>query len=134
MNNELNIDIQASNTYLAISVAVCLLSLFSTWYYFYSLWLSLIISIGLLRWWLYFLPRFLWLSHPHSIVKILLFEKYIIIEKNDNSTQQYTEFHAEYQSRFLVIIRAGKNTVVIFKDTVVSNSLSAINRYFNAHA
>ncbi|SFV88770.1 hypothetical protein MNB_SUP05-SYMBIONT-7-155 [hydrothermal vent metagenome] len=134
MHNALHIDIGVSNTYLAISVAACLLSLFLTWYYFYSLWLSLIISIGLLGWWVVFLPRFLWLSHPHSIVKILLFEKYIIIEKNDHSTQQYTEFHAQYQSRFLVIIHAGKNTVVIFKDAVVSNSLSAINRYFNAHA
>lgn len=130
-DNALNIDIQASNTYLAISITVFLLNLFATWYYLDSLWLSLAISIGLSLWLLYFLPKFVQLTHPHSIVKILFFRERVIIQKNNHSTQQYTKFHLQYQSNFLVIICVGKHSVVIFKDALTTNSLSVINHYLN---
>lgn len=133
MSNKLSVKIHASKTYLILSIAVYLLGLFSAWYYFYSAWLSLAVSIALSIWLVYFLPRFLWLTHPNSVVEILLGENKLIMKKNDRSTQQYSTFHPEYQSRFLVIISTGGNSVVIFKDALVAASLSQINQYFNAH-
>jgi hypothetical protein len=40
-------------------------------------------------------------------------------------------FYPVYQSRFLLIINAGKESVVIFKDALAPQSLSQFNRYFN---
>jgi len=45
MTNEsdgLVVQIKASKIYLAISIGVYLLSLFSAWHYFYNIWLSLV--------------------------------------------------------------------------------------------
>lgn len=132
-NEKLNVKIQASKIYLNTSVAVYLLGIFSAWYYFYNVWLSLSVSIALSIWLIYFLPRFLWLTHPNSIVEISLNEDTLTTTKNDQSTQQYSTFHLQYQSRFLVIINIGKDSVVIFKDALSCVPLSQINKYFNAH-
>lgn len=132
MHKQLNIKIQASKIYLTSVIVVYLLGIFSAWYYFYNLWLSLAVSVTLSIWLAYFLPRFLWLTHPNSIVKISLDEDKLTTKKNDHSTQQYSTFHLEYQSRFLVIISAGKDSVVIFKDALTFVPLSKINKYFNA--
>ena len=134
MRNNLSVKIQPSKIYLSISIAVYLLGIFSAWYYFYSLWLSLAVSIALCFWLVYFLPRFLWLTHPNSIVEISLNMDKLMVTKNNFTTQQYSTFHLEFQSRFLVIIRIGKESVVIFKDALAPASLSKINKYFNAHS
>ncbi len=131
MDNKLNIKIQASKIYLTLSIFIYCLGLFATWYYFYTLWLSVILS-GLLSIWLfYFLPKSVNLTHPNSIVKMVLNKDKLTIEKNDHSTQQFSVFYPSYQSRFLIIINAGKESVVIFKDALASQSLSQLNRYFN---
>ncbi len=136
MTNEsdgLVVQIKTSKIYLAISLGVYLLSLFSAWHYFYNLWLSLAISLVLSLWLVNFLPKNVLLTKPHSITKIALNKKQIAIEKNNQSSQQYPWFYPAYQSRFLVIIEAGKESVVIFKDAIDSQSLSKINRYLNAN-
>lgn len=133
MSNKLSVKIQPSRTYLTLSIIIYLLGIFSAWYYFYSLWLSLGVSVGLSIWLFYFLPK-LWLTHPNSIVKISLGADKLIVERNNHSTQQYSVFHLGYQSRFLVIISAGQDSVIIFKDALACASLSQINKYFNAHS
>ncbi len=133
MSDTLNIKIQTSKTYLASSLVIYLLGIFSAWYYFYNIWFSLAVSIALSLWLIYFFPRFLWLTHPKSVVGISLDVDKLTVTKNDNSTQQYSIFHLEYQSNFLAIISTGKSSIVIFKDALASASLSQINKYFNAH-
>jgi len=127
MNNKL----EASAIYLTLSLATYLLVLFATWYYFYNIWLSLGMSALLSLWLVYFLPRAVWLSHPRSVVKISLDKNRLTLERKNHSTQQYTAFYPAYQSRFLLIINVGKESVVIFKDALASQSLSQFNRYFN---
>ncbi|MDC9714775.1 MAG: hypothetical protein PSN36_02985 [Gammaproteobacteria bacterium] len=131
MMDNINVKIQTSKIYLILSIATYLLCLSTTWYYFYTIELSLGISILLSAWLAYFLPRAVWLSHPNSIIKIALNKDKLTIEKNDHSMQQHTAFYPAYQSRFLLIITAGKQSVVIFKDALASQSLSTLNRYFN---
>jgi hypothetical protein len=129
----LSVKIRISKNYLAISLGVYLLSLFSAWYYFYSIWLSLSVSLALSVWLANFLPKNVLLTHPDSITKIALNKKQISIEKYNQSTEQYPWFYPAYQSRFLVIIEAGKESIVIFKDAIDSQSLSQLNRYLNAN-
>lgn len=133
MDKPLTLDIQVSKLYLFLTLFAYLLALFSSWYYFYSLWLSLTMSGGLSFWLLHFLPKYVCLTHPSSIVKISLTEDKIILGKNNQSTQQYSIFQPQYQSRFLVIICAGKASIVVFKDSLKSASLSQLNRYLNAN-
>ncbi|WXU00080.1 MAG: hypothetical protein Ctma_0789 [Catillopecten margaritatus gill symbiont] len=132
MSNQLSVQIYASKTYLTLSIGVYLLGIFCAWVYFYTIWLSLSVSVGFSIWLFYFLPK-LQLTHPNSVVKISLDEDKLAIERNDQSTQQYVTFHRQFQSRFLVIISAGKESIVIFKDALTARSLSKINKYFNAH-
>jgi len=131
--DELIIQIKTSKIYLAISLVVYLLSLFSAWHYFYSLWLSLTISLVLSVWLANFLPKKVLLKRSNSIAKIILNKKQITIENNNQIDRQYPWFYPAYQSRFLVIIEAGKESVVIFKDAIDSQSLSQLNRYLNAN-
>lgn len=136
MTNEsdgLVVKIRTSKNYLAISVGVYLLSLFSVWHYFYNIWLGLGVSFVLSIWLANFLPKNVLLTQPDSITKIALNKKQITIEKNNQSTEQYPWFYPAYQSRFLVIIEAGKESVVVFKDAIDSQSLSQLNRYLNAN-
>jgi len=131
--DELVIQIKTSKIYLAISLVVYLLSLFSAWYYFYSLWLSLSLSVFLTIWLANFLPKNVLLKKPSSITKITLNKKQITIVNNNQLDRQYPWFYPAYQSRFLVIIEAGKESVVVFKDAIDSHSLSQLNRYLNAN-
>lgn len=133
MHNQLSVKIQASKIYLTSSIVVYLLALFSTWHYFYNIWLSLALNIALSIWLIYFLSKFIWLTHSNSIVEISLDENGLTTKKNNHSIQQYPAFKLEYQSRFLTIISAKKDSVVIFKDALTSVPLSQINKYLNAH-
>jgi len=127
------VQLKTSKNYLVISIGVYLLSLFSVWHYFYNIWLSLFISFVLSAWLANFLPKNVLLTQPNSITKIALNKKQVVIEKNNQSAKQYPGFYPTYQSRFLVIIEAGKESVVIFKDAIDSQSLSQLNRYLNAN-
>ncbi len=131
MSNEINIKIQSSRIYLILSLATYLLVIFAAWHYFYVLWLSVILSILLFVWLFYFLHKTIWLTHPNSIIKVSLDNDKLTLEKNDKSIQQFYIFHTSYQSQFLIIISAGKESIVIFKDALASQSLSQLNRYFN---
>ncbi len=132
-SNGLVVQIKISKIYLAISIGVYLLSLFSAWYYFYNIWLSLSISFTLSVWLANFLPKNALLTQPDSITKITLNKKQIAIERNNQPAGKYPWFYPAYQSRFLAIIEAGKESIVIFKDTIDSQSLSQLNRYLNAN-
>jgi hypothetical protein len=127
------VQIKTSKIYLSISIGVYLLSLFSAWYYFYNIWLSLGISFTLSIWLANFLPKNALLTQPDSITKITLNKKQIAIERNNQPAGKYPWFYPAYQSRFLAIIKAGKESIVIFKDTIDSQSLSQLNRYLNAN-
>lgn len=133
MQRCLNFKIQASNTYLGLNIIVYLFSLFITWYYFYSLWLSIVITAILLIGLFYSLPRFLLLTHPNSIVQFSLMPKKLTIKRNNNIIEHYAVFHLQYQSSFLVIINIGKQSMVVFKDALASSSLSTLNQYFNVN-
>ena len=127
------VQIKTSKIYLAISIGVYLLSLFSAWYYFYNIWLSIGVSLALSVWLANFLPKNVLLTQPDSITKIVLNKKQIAIEKNKQPAGKYPWFYPAYQSRFLVIIEVGKESIVIFKDAIDSQSLSQLNRYLNAN-
>lgn len=136
MTNEFDglvVHIKTSKIYLTLSIGAYLLTLFSAWHYFYNIWLSLGISLFLSLWLTSFLPKNVLLTQPNSITKIALNKKQVVIEKNNQSAKQYPGFYPTYQSRFLVIIEAGKESVVIFKDAIDSQSLSQLNRYLNAN-
>ena len=60
-------------------------------------------------------------------------DRLIAIEKNNQPTGQCPWFYPAYQSQSLVIIEAGKESVVVFKDVTDSQSLSQHNRYLNAN-
>jgi sRNA-binding regulator protein Hfq len=51
----------------------------------------------------------------------------------NESAGQCPWFYPAYQSRFLVIIETGKESIVIFKDAIDSQSLSQLNQYLNAN-
>ncbi len=131
MTDKLVVEIRRSNIYLALTVLIYLFNLFASWHYFYAVWLSFIIDILLSIWLYYFLPKAVLLTKADSIVKIVLDEGYILIEKNNGTRQQYPAFYPSYQSRFLVIINAGKERVVIFKDATSLQSLSQLNKILN---
>ena len=132
MNDKIELNVQASNIYLTLSIGVYFLSLFVAWYYFYNLWLSFALSTLLSVWLFYFLPK-LKLNLPNSIVKISLDKDRLTTERKNRSTQQFSTFYPSYQSRFLVVIDTGKDSIVIFKDALKSGSISQLNRYFNAN-
>ena len=131
MTDKLVVEIRRSNIYLALTVLIYLFNLFASWHYFYAVWLSFIIDFLLSIWLYYFLPKAVLLTKADSIVKIVLDEGYILIEKNNGTRQQYPAFYPSYQSRFLVIINAGKERVVIFKDATRLQSLSQLNKILN---
>ncbi|SMN11103.1 hypothetical protein SPBRAN_1343 [uncultured Candidatus Thioglobus sp.] len=133
----IDIEIRPSKIYLSLSISAYALSFSVAWYYFYNIWLSLGVSallcVSLFR----FLPK-LRLTNANSITKITLNNDRLTIQKNDKSSKYYTQFYPSYQSRFLLIIniikdsKKSKDSVVIFKDSLASQSLSQLNRYFNA--
>lgn len=130
MNNKIELNLQASNIYVTLSISVYLLSLFVAWYYYYTMWLSIVVSVLLSVWLFYFLPK-LRLKQPNAIIKVSLDKDKLITERNNRSIQQFATFYPAYQSRFLVIINVGKESIVIFKDALTLGSISVLNRYFN---
>ncbi len=133
MSKTLSIDLKPSKIYLVLSSLVYLLALFTIWYYFYNFYLSIILSAALLFLAYQFFPKFIFLTKNDSIKKITLDNQQITIEKNNKKTTQYPWFYSAYQSRFLVIINTGKESIVIFKDSIKNQSLSQINRTLNAN-
>ncbi|SMN00141.1 hypothetical protein SPONL_1098 [uncultured Candidatus Thioglobus sp.] len=131
MSDAISLEIQASKIYLSLTLAVYCFSLLVAWYYFYNIWLSLGVSALLCLSLFGFLPK-LRLTDANSITKIMLNNDRLTIQKNNKSLQHYTQFYPSYQSNFLLIISVKKNSIIIFKDSLASQSLSQLNRYFNA--
>lgn len=128
MNNEpLCLDIKPSKIYLSLFISIYLLALLSSWFYFYNLLLSVILSGILSLWAWYFFPQNVLLNKPQSIKKIT-FNNNIIIEKKDGTTHRYPSFCIDYQSNFLVIIHAEKTPIIIFKDSVENATFPALKR------
>lgn len=132
MTDSLVMQLQMSKIHLALTLCIYTVSIFFVWYYAPYFWLSAIISLALFIDLSRFLTAEVLRNQAQSISKITLEEHAIIIQKNDQSIERWGEFHSAYQSRFLVIIKIAKKTVVIFKDGVESQSLSALNRALNA--
>ncbi len=133
MSDKLTIKIKPSKIYLILTISTYLLALFSVWYYFYNFWISLVMSIVLSLWLYYFLFKIVLLARHDSITQITLSQNYLIIQKKDQSTQQYSKFYPAYQSRFLLIINFEKECIVVFKDSLKEESLSKLNNFLNAH-
>ncbi len=135
LNNSarLSIQIQASKAHLILSMMVYLFSSFCAWYYFYQFELSVAIHIGLSIWLYSYLSNKVLLTSADAIHSITLDENHILIQKNNQSSAQYSKFYPAYQSRFLVIITTAKESVVIFKDSIDSHSFSTLNRLLNAN-
>lgn len=132
MTNSLVIKLKMSKIHLLLTLSVYAVSAFSAWHYVPYFWLSFAISLALLIHLFRFLPDVVLCNQAKSIAQITLEKHTIIVQKNDHSTQRYTEFRPVYQSGFLVIIKAAKTNVIIFKDAVELQSLSTLNRILNA--
>lgn len=124
IDEQLALDLLPSKIYLSISILLYLLGFFAIFWYFYSIYLSLILSGVLLLLAYYFFPKSIFLTKPDSI-------KHIIIDSAGSISinhGRYAIFNCEYQSPFLVIISSGKRHIVVFKDALKSHSLSHLNR------
>ncbi|MBT5784199.1 MAG: hypothetical protein HOI13_03290 [Candidatus Thioglobus sp.] len=133
MSETLVINLKPSKYYLTLSSLVYLLSLFTSWYYFYHLYLSILLSITLSVLAYQFFAKIIFLAKGESVKKITLSDKQLSVEKQNKSVKKYPWFYPTYQSSFLVIITFGKESIVIFKDSVEHHSLSKLNKLINAN-
>ena len=131
MISVLKIDIKPSKIYLTIFISFYLFNIFVAWHYFYNFLLSTIISIIISILAYFFIVKNIALTLENSIKNISLHQDYIIITKNNNSIKKYDAFELVYLSQFLLIIKINKKYIVIFKDSIVNTSLSAISRNLN---
>lgn len=127
MTESLTLELKPSKIYLMLSLSIHLLLIFCTWYYFHNIWLSIGISIVLVSH-LYYFSRKILLLNNNSTKKITINNNSIVVENNQNKSNKYPHFYCEYQSTLLVIISAGKESVIIFKDSLENQSLSGLNR------
>ncbi|HIG89335.1 hypothetical protein [Candidatus Thioglobus sp.] len=133
MNETLAITLKPSKYYLILSLLVYLLGLFTVWHYSYNFYLSALLSIALLVLAYRFFPKSIFLTKDESTNKITLNNERLTVEKNNKEIKQYSLFYPAYQSSLLVIITAGKKSIVVFKDSVEHNSLSQLNKFLNAN-
>jgi hypothetical protein len=131
MISVLKIDIKPSKIYLTIFISFYLFNIFVAWHYFYNFLLSTIISIIISILAYFFIVKNIALTLENSIKNISLHQDYIIITKNNNSIKKYDAFELVYLSQFLLIIKINKKYIVIFKDSIINTSLSAIIRNLN---
>jgi hypothetical protein len=123
--------LQASKIYQRISMLVHLFALTIVWVYNFNHYASLMFSILLIAHF-YWLNTHILLTKSSAICSITLDDQaFTTIDKSGNSCQ-YPCVYCAYQSQFLVIINLGKNSLIIFKDSLASHSLSQLNRLLNA--
>jgi len=123
--------LQVSKIYLKISILVHLFALIVIWLYSFNSFVSLALSIALITH-LYFLNLSIFLKKSNTILSFSLNDKTLTTTDKMGNSQQYPCVYCVYQSQFLVIINLGKNSLVIFKDSLASHSLSQLNRLLNA--
>jgi hypothetical protein len=99
----------------------------SVWFYSFNFYASLIFSFALGIHFQY-LNGHIFLKRTNSIRTFSLDDNTIIKADNSEKDRKYPYVYCVYQSRFLVIINLGKRSLVIFKDSFASNSLSQLNR------
>ncbi len=131
MSESLNIKLKPSKSYFILSTLLHLLTLFVAWKYAFNLYTSIVISVLLVAHWYYLSRRILLLTN-NAIKEINLTKGLIKTTNNRHQTHEYPQVYYAYQSRFLVIINVGKQSLVIFKDSVANHSLSQLNRILNA--
>jgi len=123
--------LQASKTYLSISILIHLFALVIIWLYSFNNYVSLVLSVILIMHF-YFLNVQILLKKSSAILSFSLNDKAITTTDKQGNNQQYPCVYCAYQSQFLVIISLNKGSLVIFKDSLASHSLSQLNRLLNA--
>jgi hypothetical protein len=123
--------LQASKTYLSISILIHLFALVVIWLYSFNNYASLALS-AILVVHFYFLNLQILLKKSSAILSFSLNDKAITTTDKEGNSQQYPCVYCAYQSQFLVVINLNKGSLVIFKDSLVSHSLSQLNRLLNA--
>ncbi|MBW5290333.1 MAG: hypothetical protein Rsou_1519 [Candidatus Ruthia sp. Asou_11_S2] len=126
-----SLNIKPSKSYFILSTLLHLLTLFVAWKYAFNLYISIVISVLLVAHW-YYLNRQVLLLTNNAIKEIHLTKGLVKTTNNHHQTHKYLQAYCAYQSRFLVIINLGKQSLVIFKDSVANHSLSQFNRILNA--
>ncbi|MCH9645247.1 MAG: hypothetical protein K0U08_01170 [Proteobacteria bacterium] len=123
--------LQASKIYQRISILVHLFALAIIWIYNLNYSASLIFSIILIAHF-YWLNTHILLTKSKAICSITLDGQALTTIDKSGASHQYPCVYCVYQSQFLVIINFGKNSLIIFKDSLASHSLSQLNRLLNA--
>ncbi|CAC9534564.1 hypothetical protein [uncultured Gammaproteobacteria bacterium] len=131
MTEGITFKLQASNVYFGLSIIVHGFTLLSVWLYSFNIYASLAFSLALV---VHFqkLSAYIFLNKPSSIHTFALQGQSIITTDNAGVQQKYPYVYCVYQSRLLVIIKIGKCSLIIFKDSVVNHPLSQLNRLLNA--
>ncbi len=122
--------IKPSNSYNLLSLVIHLMALMAVWLYPINSYISALISVFIIYHWYTLLQKIL-LKTPDSIRLIKLNKELISLKDNTGKLIQYPQFFCTYQSHFLVIINVGKQSVVLFKDSMADQSLSKLNLTLN---
>ena len=117
--------------YARISILVHLFALSVIWLYSFNNYASLALSAVLIMHF-YWLNLNILLKKSNAILSFSLKDKTLITTDKLGNNRQYPCVYCAYQSQFLVIINLGKRSLVIFKDSLASHSLSQLNRLLNA--
>ena len=131
MTEYITFKLQVSKIYIKILILVHLFALIVVWLYSFNDYVSLALSISLMMHF-YFLNLSIFLKKSNAILSFPLNDKTLTSTDKIGNNHQYPCVYCVYQSQFLVIINLGKNSLVIFKDSLASNSLSQLNRLLNA--
>ncbi|WP_300030632.1 hypothetical protein [Candidatus Thioglobus sp.] len=131
MTEKHSFKLQASKLYFGLSIFVHLCTLSVIWIYQHNLYTSLALSLALVIHFQY-LNRFILLQKPDSILDFSLENQQLTTTSKLGEKHKYPHVYCAYQSRFLVIIMANKRPLIVFKDSLMSHSLSHLNRLLNA--
>ena len=127
MTEQVTFKLQASDLYFSLSLIIHGFTFLNVWFYSFNFYASLIFDLALGIHFQY-LNGHIFLKKTNFIRTLFLDDNTIITTNNSGKDRKYPYVYCAYQSRFLVIINLGKRSLVIFKDSFASNSLSQLNR------
>jgi len=127
VTEQVTFKLQASSLYFGLSLIIHGFTFLSVWFYSFNFYASLIFSLALGIHFQY-LNGHIFLKKTNSIRTLSLDGNTIVTIDNSGKERKYPYVYCAYQSRFLVIINIGERSLVIFKDSFASNSLSQLNR------
>ncbi len=130
MTDPVHLTLKPSNIYYLLSLGVHLATILVIWAYSINNYISFGASVFVIYGW-YSLAQKISLKTPGSICSIELNQNFIYLKDNTGKVLQYPQFFCAYQSNFLVIINAGKQSLILFKDSIVGQSLSKLNLALN---